>query len=83
MTTAYVIERGIPIPRGRGGLTPSHQGPRTAWTQTLDALEVGESVKTAEAREYNAAVQFAAKVKPKRFAFRKVDREGWRIWRTE
>lgn len=79
---SYTIEEGIPIPKARGKVSVLSEGPRTAWTRVLGALEVGQSVMTGDFKEYRAAMQFAVREKPKKFAFRKMS-DGWRVWRTE
>lgn len=80
----YVIETGIPLPPPRKRMVPSPRGARTPWTKAIDALEVGQSVLTTEAKEHIAALQFVIRgvAQSKEFAIRKVPGEGWRVWRT-
>lgn len=81
--SAYVIEAGIPLPPPKKSLGGNNVGPKTEWTQTLDRLLPGESVLTTEHREYKAADVFVNRQRPKRFAIRKIDGMGWRVWRVE
>jgi hypothetical protein len=81
--TTYTIEQGIPIPPKAHGHDGRPRGPRNPLTQTLEVLEPGQSVLMTEEREYKAAEQFKVRRPERKFAIRKVAREGWRIWRVE
>lgn len=81
--TTYTIEEGVPLPesdnRGKGGAA---RNPLTDWTKTLDKLQPGQSTITPELKDFKAAQQFKVRRPEKKFAIRKVDREGWRVWRV-
>jgi hypothetical protein len=81
--TPYVIETGIPLPppmRAGGG---NNVGPKTEWTMVLARLEPGQSVLTADHGEFKTADAFVSRQRPKRFAIRKINGQGWRVWRLE
>lgn len=81
--TTYTIEEGIPLPTAANewfGGRP--RGPQTPLTQTLDRLQPGQSLLMTEAKEMKAAEQFKFRRPERKFAFRKVPGEGWRVWRV-
>ena len=79
----YLIEDNIPIPRPRCGTGMKQPGPRSAFTQAVNALEPGQSVLTDDYADFRAADQFVMRQKPRKFAIRKIPRQGWRVWRVE
>lgn len=80
---SYVIETGVPLPqcvnKGTGG---GPRGPRKPWTQTLDAMEPGQSTLTTEYSDVRTAEQFRYYRPERKYATRKVPGLGWRVWRV-
>ena len=76
----YRIEDGIPVPSPKtgGGCPP---GPRTDLTKALWALTPSQSFLVETFEEYKRCLSYFARMPEKRFVTRKVDRQGWRIWR--
>jgi hypothetical protein len=78
---SYVIEDDIPLPpvlyRGERSA-----GPRTPLTKALWALLPMQSF-LLQAEDYKRAVSYFARMPDRRFATRKLDRLGWRVWRLE
>ena len=69
MSLTFTIEKNIP-------LAPMHYG----LTGVMRSMEVGDSVFFDNTNRASAA-PIAARLKPKKFAIRKVD-GGFRLWRT-
>lgn len=82
MITAYVIERGIPLPPTQRGPGGTYKGPKLAFNKAVAALEVGESVLTPSPTEAKAAGQLFLRMRPQEYAIRKIGGEGWRVWRV-
>lgn len=82
--TTYTIEEGIPLPeadnKGKGG-TP--RGPKTEWGKTLDRLQPGQSTLTTEFRDTKSFEQFKVRRPERKYAMRKWNGQGWRVWRLE
>jgi hydroxymethylpyrimidine/phosphomethylpyrimidine kinase len=75
----YTIEDNVPIPSKKAG---AKIGARTAWTQTLEKLEPGQSVITPNVSDAKAAEQYRYRVSPRDYLIRKVPHVGWRVWRV-
>lgn len=80
---SYVIENDIPLPKAKKGSGGNFVGPQSEWTKALYALEPGQSVLTPFYNEFKSAEQVILRQRPKKFAIRKVDGQGWRVWRIE
>lgn len=80
---AYVIETGIPLPKPRNGTGKNFIGPQSEWTRTVAALAVGQSVLTPIYSEFKSAEQLIQRMRPNKYAIRKVAGQGWRVWRIE
>lgn len=78
---SYVIEEGIPLPPTRKG--GNWTGPKTEVSRLLEIMEVNQSVLIPEHKEYKIADSYSARHRSKRFAFRKIAGQGWRVWRVE
>lgn len=78
---SYVIEDNVPMPATkRGG---NFTGPQSDWTKAVAKLEPGQSVLTPLHNEFKAAEQLILRMRPNRYAIRKIASQGWRVWRLE
>jgi hypothetical protein len=77
----YAIEDGVPVPAPKkGGGCPS--GPRTELTRVLWSLMPSQSFLVETAEEYRKVLRLLQRLPDRRFATRKVERTGWRVWRV-
>ncbi len=83
----YVIQHGIPVqPSKRGHFRRGAVGNYTSeLSMVMTDMPVGSSflVRTERERADAARRTSLFKVKGMRFAIRKIDGQGWRIWRIE
>jgi len=72
---SYVIEDAVPmIPVNRW---------RSPVRLVLEKMEIDQSVLLSTHVEYRCARGFMSMMRPKRFSFRKLGKEGWRVWRVQ
>ena len=70
------IETGLPIPpRASTKL-------RNPIAIQLASIEVGQSFLLHSYDEWLTVRGYLTRFKPKRYSIRKIDREGWRVWRV-
>ncbi len=70
----YIIEDGIPLPP-----TPRNH-PRTATSQAMARMEVGQSFAIASNAEWQQVRGRLSIMRPRRFSIRRQE-TGWRVWR--
>lgn len=71
------IEADIPLPPQKW---PCLRNPIAL---QMAALEVGESFLLDTEYEWLTVRGYLTRFRPKRFSIRKIDRQGWRVWRRE
>lgn len=79
---SYVIESGIPVPKSRkgGGRPP---GLESEVVTALLGLEPGQSILFDDYNKYRIACRRVCGMVARTYVTRKVDGQGWRVWRTE
>lgn len=77
MICGFVVQNDVPLPE------PRTRSPRTPLGTVMQSLQVGESFMVGSAHELELVRGRITSLRPKKFATRKVEHQGWRIWRTE